>query len=130
MTLAVTAGVSVLCVSGCNAGKQSDKQLQQNTASSVRSAQHDLNEVGSLTKKLVGRNSDDSSATIVNLNYSSEQKLEALPGITPALAQKIIDNRPYNDPTDLISKHVLTQEEFTKVQGRVVTWDNLWTSPD
>lgn len=127
---AVTAGVFLVFALGCGMTKQSDQQLQQQTAASVGSARQELNEFSSLTKKLVGGGSKgQSSATIVNLNYSDEQKLESLPGITPALAKKIINNRPYNDPTDLVAKHVLTKEQFAQVKGRAVTWDNLWTGP-
>lgn len=70
------------------------------------------------------------SGEIVNINYSSEDRLVKLPGIDHVLAMKIIRNRPYATPTDLMAKHVLTQNEYDRIQSRLTAWDNLWTDPD
>jgi competence protein ComEA len=37
----------------------------------------------------------------VNVNTASEADLEALPGIGPALAARIIESRPYSSTADL-----------------------------
>jgi DNA uptake protein ComE-like DNA-binding protein len=70
------------------------------------------------------------SGDIVNINYSSEQRILKLPGINHTLAMKIIRNRPYATPTDLMAKHVLNKEEYERIKDRLTAWDNLWNNPD
>lgn len=67
------------------------------------------------------------SGEMVNINYSSEAKILTLPGINHELAMKMIRSRPYATPTDLIAKHVLTQDEYNRIKTRLTAWDNLWT---
>jgi hypothetical protein len=54
----------------------------------------------------------------VDLNTASEAELEALPGIGPAYAKKIIENRPYSSASDL-SKAGLPAGTIAKVSGMV-----------
>lgn len=81
-------------------------------------------------KQDIGADPYPPSGEIVNINYSSEERLLTLPGINQELAMLIIHNRPYATPTDLISKHVLTKAEYDRIEKRLTAWDNLWTNPD
>jgi DNA uptake protein ComE-like DNA-binding protein len=56
----------------------------------------------------------------VNLNTASLGDLETLPGIDDATAQKVLDRRPYNAPSDLVKKHVVSKEEFDRISDRVI----------
>lgn len=53
----------------------------------------------------------------VSINAASQQELEALPGIGPATAKKIIAGRPYTDLTELVSKKAMGQALFEKLKG-------------
>lgn len=81
-------------------------------------------------KEDIGADPYPSSGEIVNINYSDERRILTLPGINHDLAMKIIRNRPYATPTDLMAKHVLTQEEFNRIKSRLTAWDNLWSTPN
>jgi competence protein ComEA len=54
----------------------------------------------------------------VDLNTASASELEALPGIGPALAKKIVDNRPYSSVAGL-SKAGVSDATIGKIRGMV-----------
>lgn len=48
-------------------------------------------------------NSTNEDSTRININTASKAALETLPGIGATLAEKIIENRPYASPWDLMN---------------------------
>jgi DNA uptake protein ComE-like DNA-binding protein len=56
----------------------------------------------------------------INVNAASRADLESLPGVTPATADRIAENRPYGTPYDLVRKRVISQNEFNRISGSVV----------
>lgn len=73
-----------------------------------------------------GNMSDNSTGSVqgagskmVNINQASESDLDGLPGVGPVTAQKIIDNRPYQNVQDLLDKKVVGQSVFSKIKGQV-----------
>jgi len=62
---------------------------------------------------------DVQGSTTVNINQASESDLDALPGIGPVTAQKIISNRPYQSVQDLLDKKVVGQSEFGKIKDQM-----------
>ncbi len=51
----------------------------------------------------------------VSINNSTIEELDTLPGVGPVTAQKVIDNRPYQTVDELISKKVMNQSTFNKI---------------
>lgn len=60
-----------------------------------------------------------SNSSIVNINKASVQELDKLPGIGAVRAQKIIDNRPYSEKKDLLTKKVVTQKIYDDLEGMI-----------
>jgi len=59
------------------------------------------------------------SSKMVNINQAAESDLDALPGVGPVTAQKIIDNRPYQNVQELLDKKVVGQSVFTKIKEQI-----------
>ncbi len=55
----------------------------------------------------------------VNINSASSAELDALPGVGPATAKKIIDNRPYKTLEELVSKKAIRNALFEKIKEKL-----------
>ena len=55
----------------------------------------------------------------IELNSASLRKVEQLPGVTPSLARRIVEGRPYEDPHDLVERGILTERELGRILDRV-----------
>lgn len=55
----------------------------------------------------------------VDLNRASREELASLPGIDDHKAERIVAERPYANPHQLVSRHVLLEEEYSRIQDRV-----------
>ena len=56
----------------------------------------------------------------LNLNTASKDDLMALPGVNGAVADRIIDARPYSTPDELLSRHIMTKAEYDRIADLVV----------
>jgi competence protein ComEA len=59
----------------------------------------------------------------IDLNTASQRKLETLPGVTPSMARRIVDGRPYRTPDDLVDRDILTERELDRIRDRIVVQD-------
>ena len=55
----------------------------------------------------------------VDLNSAAESDIIAI-GISGPVAKKIIDGRPYRNKRDLVTRQVLTQEQYDKFKDMLV----------
>lgn len=60
------------------------------------------------------------SKDLVDLNTATKEQLSALPGIGDVYSQKIIDNRPYKQKTELVGRKVLSQAVYKKIAALVI----------
>lgn len=63
-------------------------------------------------------NSSNPSGSI-NINSASQSQLEALPGIGPVTAGKIINGRPYTDINELLSRKIVGSSVFSKIKDSI-----------
>jgi len=68
---------------------------------------------------LVQQQSPDTKENKVNLNVSSTTDLEDLPGIGPKTAEKIVENRPYSNKDDVLSKKVISDSVMKQIENLV-----------
>ena len=56
---------------------------------------------------------------LVNINTASLKELDSLPGIGPVYGQNIIDQRPYSNTEELLSKSVLKPSVYEKIKDKI-----------
>jgi competence protein ComEA len=55
----------------------------------------------------------------IDLNRASIRRMEELPGITPSMARRIVDGRPYADQHELVDRGILTERELERIADQV-----------
>ncbi len=55
----------------------------------------------------------------VDLNRASIEQLVVLPGMNVTLAQQIIEGRPYHDKTELIRRHILSDNAYDRIKSLI-----------
>jgi DNA uptake protein ComE-like DNA-binding protein len=144
-----TAGLVALAITLCvawlascnNKAPQSDQQLRQDAAKTTEqvkqeaqqaaadakvaaaNAERKVNDIAAGVKQGLNSNAKPSPGApegTVDINAADATQLESLPGIGRTRAQRIIDNRPYSSPHDLVSKGIVSEAEYSRISGRVV----------
>lgn len=106
----------VALVLGCAAcsPNQSPDQLRQKTAEETAAIKRDTKAVAEGVKEgLSGKKS-------VDLNKASQEDLSSLPGISAQKAERIVSERPYANTHQLVTRHVLSEDEYAQIQDRIV----------
>ncbi len=58
----------------------------------------------------------------ININTATQAELEALPGIGPVSASKIISDRPYQKIEELVEKKIVGKATFEKIKDQIVVY--------
>jgi DNA uptake protein ComE-like DNA-binding protein len=104
----------MLAVCSACAPNQNPDQLRERTAAATAALKRNTKAVAEGVKEGL------SSKTTVDLNKASKDDLVALPGITSKTADRIIAERPYATTRQLVTRHVLSEDQYAHVQDRVV----------
>ena len=139
MTIALEAMFAVTLVVGCN-GRNSpnDQQVRQQAAQATSEVKQGAKQAGKDIKQgaavaeqtidnvaagvkdgLKSSSSPDATAA-VDINAATEEQLTTLQGVGPSVANRVIQNRPYDHGEDLVKKGVMDQETFNRISSRIV----------
>jgi DNA uptake protein ComE-like DNA-binding protein len=133
----------ILCIawlSGCsnNNTPQSDEQLKQQAAQTTEqvkqgaqqaaadakvaaaNAERKVDDIAAGVKEGVRSDTKPSPSGTVDINSANATQLVTLPGIGDARAHRIIDNRPYSSPHDLVTKGLVSEAEYSRISDKIV----------
>ena len=68
---------------------------------------------------LFGRHKDRHIHTALDLNQSTADELLGIGALNGDLVERIIDNRPYRNPLDLVSRMVIPAMVYAEIKHRV-----------
>lgn len=93
--------------------KQDPNELREKTAQTTANLKQDAKAVAQGVREGWSRNNQ------LDINTAAAKDLASLPGITPRMADRIVENRPYAMTDQLVSKHVLSKAEYDRIADKV-----------
>lgn len=115
MKLTLLSCFGLILIAGCAPSNPSPDQIREKTAQATHDAVQDAK---AMTQGVMD---GIKSSRTVNINTASTDKLKALPGVDEALARRIVANRPYEQPDDLVKKRVVSRAEYERIVEQVKT---------
>jgi competence protein ComEA len=107
---------SVLCLIltvGCTSQQQNPDEIRERTARATATLKTDAKAVAEGVREGLSR------AKPLDLNQATKEQLRNLPGITDVRADKVIAGRPYKSSQELVSRHILTSQQYDRIKDRV-----------
>src|SRR5262249_38963594 len=98
----------------CAPQQQNPQELREKTAQATAEMKQDAKAVAQGVRDGLTRDKT------IDVNTATKEQLLSLPGLTSVQADRIIDNRPYSDPNELVTKKILPKAEYDKIANRVV----------
>ena len=109
-------GIGLLAVlTGCYTEQhpQNPDDLKEKTAQATAALKSDAKAVASGIREGWSRNNP------LDLNTATKDQLMSLPGVTAAEADRVIAGRPYGDPGELVTRHIMAKSQYDKIAERV-----------
>ena len=97
----------------CSRQEKSPEQIRQDTANATAKLKRDSVAVAQGIKEGL------SNKRVLDLNTASKSDLASLPGLNDTAADRIIASRPFDNKDQLVTKKVLSQDQYAKVADRV-----------
>ena len=97
---------------GCTQQKNSE-DLKEQTAQATAEVKRDAQAVAAGIREGWSRDKP------LDLNTATKDQLLSLPGVTAAEADRVIAGRPYNEPGEVVTRHIMPKAEYDKISDRV-----------
>jgi DNA uptake protein ComE-like DNA-binding protein len=135
-SLVVLAVLTCVLV-GCTTHPPSDQELREKSAQATRDARKGakqlaadakvaaanavsgVNAVAQGIKDGVNSNKPGETGDRVDINSASTARIALLPGISISKAQDIVKGRPYRNAQALVSRGLLTQEQYDRIADKI-----------
>jgi|ERR1700674_386349 len=116
--IAALAAVLVLLLAGCTSQKPSPDELREKTAQATSDFKRNAKAVAEGVKEGWNRNQP------LDLNKASREQLLSLPGMSNEGADRIIAKRPYSSGSELVSRRIISQQEYDKIKDQITAKAN------
>jgi hypothetical protein len=115
--------------------RQRDEKTREEAAKATERIKPELKEAGKELGEAARQAADDAKAAAqgvkdgwnrdhphpLDLNSASESDLTTLPGISKTDARKIIRGRPYHSKDELVTKGILSSDDYDKIRDYIST---------
>lgn len=114
--LKLTSAVSLLllaCLTACTEHQRSPEEVREKTAEATAEAKSDAKAIAQGIKEGWNRNKP------LDVNSATRDDLMSLPGMSAGEADRVIAGRPYDQPGDLATRHILGKAEYDRIADRI-----------
>lgn len=107
----------LLLSAGCTSQKSSPDEVREKTAQATSEIKQDAKALADGVKEGWSRNQP------LDVNKATKEQLQSLPGMSTEGAERIIDGRPYENAAELVSRRVISQQEYDKIKDQITAKD-------
>ena len=102
----------LIALAGCTQ-QQNTQELKEKTAQATAEVKRDAQAVAAGIREGWSRDKP------LDLNTATKERLLSLPGVTAAEAGRVIAGRPYKDPSEVVTRHIMPKTEYEKIADRI-----------
>ena len=99
-------------LAGCTP-QQNPQDLKEKTAQETAMVKRDAKAVAEGIREGWSRDKP------LDLNTATKDQLLCLPGMTAAEADRVIAGRPFNEPSEVVTRRILSKTEYDRIADRV-----------
>jgi len=112
--IAAASMVLILAALSACTSNESPDEIRQKTARDTAALKRDTKAVAEGIKEGL------TSKKSIDLNKASKDELAGLPGMDDRKADRVIAERPYASSRQLVTRHILSEDEYARIQDKVV----------
>lgn len=116
ITLALAVSALPIGFAGCNAcynnSSPTPEQVRQKTADATAELKNDARALGEGVREGLTRPTPEKP---LDLNHATKGQIMGLPDMDDGTADRIIAGRPYTSEHQLLEKHIVSRDEYTRI---------------